>query len=221
MSDQNPSWAPLEEQRTLTQQEWLAEGTRRFNHQDVLRWRFQCPVCGHVAAVAELKERGQPHTLIGRECLGRYTKAGQYTGSGPGPCNYGSTGLINLAPITVVLPSGLRIPTFAFSSARDAEGKLLAPTRPGWRLLMPGEMYVREATRQGERLRLVVFESPSRDQWHSRSCLGTFADIEFRRRLSDDDAEADHLLTLEGDFHGVADSPEAAMEALDGWVEGV
>lgn len=115
MSDQNPSWAPLEEQRTLTQQEWLAEGTRRFNHQDVLRWRFQCPVCGHVAAVAELKERGQPHTLIGRECLGRYTKAGQYTGSGPGPCNYGSTGLI----------TWLRSPW----SCRAGSGSLPSPSR--------------------------------------------------------------------------------------------
>lgn len=31
-------------------EEWQAEGKRRFG-EDVKKWRFVCPMCGHVAAV--------------------------------------------------------------------------------------------------------------------------------------------------------------------------
>ncbi len=199
-----PSWAPPEEQRTLTQREWVVEGGLRFHGASVLNWRFRCPSCGHVAKVRELKERGQPPQLLGRECLGRYTAAGAYPGTGPGPCDYTCIGLINLAPITVVLPDGSRMSAFAFASARDALGMLLPPTRAGWRL-EADETFLRDTVRHGDRIRLIVYEAGEPDRWIMRSGPGDMDDIALR---------------LKGDFHGIADSPEAGMEALDGWVEG-
>lgn len=200
-----PSWAPPEEQRTLTQREWVGEAGLRFNGANVLNWRFRCPMCGHVAKVRELKERGQPtHQLLGQECLGRYTGARSYPGAGPGPCDYTCVGLINLAPITVVLPDGSRMATFAYASARDALGKLLQPTRPGWRL-EHDECFTRNTARHGEPIRLIVYEAGDPDRWITRSGPWEMDTISLR---------------LMGDFHGIADSPKAGMEALDGWVEG-
>lgn len=33
-------------------EEWRTEGVRRFG-EDILKWKFKCPMCGHVAAVEE------------------------------------------------------------------------------------------------------------------------------------------------------------------------
>lgn len=36
-------------------EEWKAEATRRFGP-DMLKWRFRCPMCGHVASVQDFKD---------------------------------------------------------------------------------------------------------------------------------------------------------------------
>ena len=38
-------------------EDWKAEGERRFG-KDILKWRFKCPMCGHVAAVEDFKAAG-------------------------------------------------------------------------------------------------------------------------------------------------------------------
>lgn len=38
-------------------EEWKAEATRRFGP-DMLKWRFRCPMCGHVASVQDFKDAG-------------------------------------------------------------------------------------------------------------------------------------------------------------------
>lgn len=50
--------------------EWKAEATRRFGP-DMLKWRFRCPMCGHVASVQDFKDAGakSPNCAY-QECLG-------------------------------------------------------------------------------------------------------------------------------------------------------
>ena len=57
-------------------EEWKAEATRRFGP-DMLKWRFRCPMCGHVASVQDFKDAGakSPNCAY-QECLGRYTGKG-------------------------------------------------------------------------------------------------------------------------------------------------
>ena len=38
-------------------EEWKAEATRRFGP-DMLKWRFRCSMCGHVASVQDFKNAG-------------------------------------------------------------------------------------------------------------------------------------------------------------------
>ena len=57
-------------------EEWTAEATRRFGP-DMLKWRFRCPMCGHVASVQDFKDAGaKSPSCAYQECLGRYTGKG-------------------------------------------------------------------------------------------------------------------------------------------------
>lgn len=38
-------------------EEWRAEAARRFGP-DMLKWKFRCPMCGHVASVKDFKDAG-------------------------------------------------------------------------------------------------------------------------------------------------------------------
>jgi hypothetical protein len=87
--------------RTLTHEEWVAEGTRLFGP-DTMQWRFVCPVCGYIATGNEWLAAGAPAGAIGFSCVGRWTGGrGAFEGNGPGPCNYAGGGLFHLNPVRV------------------------------------------------------------------------------------------------------------------------
>ena len=97
----------------MTHAEWEAEAKRRFG--DVMKWRFVCPACGHVASVADWKAAGAPSSAVGFSCVGRWSGAkrdafglnpkGMAT-EGPGPCNYAGSGLFAINPVAVVTENG-------------------------------------------------------------------------------------------------------------------
>ena len=90
----------------MTYDDWMAEGKRRFG-EDLAKWKFVCPVCGHIAAVEDFK----PHSAAGAtpnsatcECIGRYvhgSKAFGPDGKVVGPCDYAGYGLFRLSPVRV------------------------------------------------------------------------------------------------------------------------
>ncbi len=86
--------------RTCASVEYYAEAERRFGS-DVMGWKFKCPVCGHVASVADYKNAGAPDGAVGFSCIGRYVGAKReaFGGTGPGPCNYAGGGLFKLNPV--------------------------------------------------------------------------------------------------------------------------
>ena len=88
--------------RTLTLQEWEAEGTRRFGP-DKMDWRFVCPCCGFVASARDYHVAGAPDTAVAFSCVGRWwahRREAFERGKSPGPCNYAGGGLFRLNPVT-------------------------------------------------------------------------------------------------------------------------
>lgn len=74
-------------------EDWRAEGERRFG-KNLMKWKFRCPMCGHVAAVQEFDDLGvkDPFNSAYQECLGRYMgkgspKEGEHSG-----CNWTANG---------------------------------------------------------------------------------------------------------------------------------
>lgn len=53
--------------------EWRNAAVSLFG-QDPAKWRFKCPRCGNVAAVAEFDEFGVKPDVAAYECIGRYRK---------------------------------------------------------------------------------------------------------------------------------------------------
>lgn len=88
----------------MTRTDWIAEGERRFGP-DPMRWKFACPACGHVAAVADWKAAGAPEEAVAFSCVGRYQTnppRAAFGGKGPGPCDYAGGGLFRLNPQPVM-----------------------------------------------------------------------------------------------------------------------
>jgi hypothetical protein len=100
---------------TMTHEEWLAEGARRFG-EDHAKWRFKCPVCGHIATPADWRAAGAPDTSIAFSCVGRWLPSCKdaFSKSGKGPCNYAGGGLFKLNPITVIGEDGAEVQAFEF-----------------------------------------------------------------------------------------------------------
>lgn len=110
--------------RRIALRDWRREGVRRFGPR-MREWRFSCPVCGHVAKVADFVDLAdltpeQACERAPRECLGRYLPrarpafADGVEVEGPGPCDYAAFGLFRLAPVEVLIPSGDVLDVFAF-----------------------------------------------------------------------------------------------------------
>ena len=80
--------------------DWRADGERRFG-QDVKKWRFKCPMCGHVAAVQDFADAGSkdPANSAYEECLGRYTGKGSPKEGDSSGCNWAAYGFF-------VIPKG-------------------------------------------------------------------------------------------------------------------
>lgn len=112
---------PNAEFRTMTYNEWAAEGERRFGPRR-RNWRFVCPSCGHVATAADWQASGAPEGAIAFSCVGRWAgtddsalERATFRRAG-GPCDYAGGGLIGLNPIRIVNPAGeLMSDRFAFA----------------------------------------------------------------------------------------------------------
>ncbi len=88
-------------------EEWMAEGERLFG-KDMLRWKFVCPMCGHIQTPEDFrqyKDKGSDPNSATSECIGRYTGAGDSI-NGSQPCNYAGYGLFRLSPVRVTSPEG-------------------------------------------------------------------------------------------------------------------
>ena len=104
------------EVETMTYDEWKAEAERRFG-KDSMKWRFVCPVCGHIASVEDWKKAGAPATAVAFSCVGRWIEGSKeaFTKDGKGPCTYAGGGLFQLNPVDVVFPDGKTVGAFAFA----------------------------------------------------------------------------------------------------------
>ena len=79
-------------------EEWRAEGKRRFGN-DIMKWKFVCPMCGHVAAVEDFKAAGvqDPANCAYQECIGRYTGAGSPSKKNQGKgCDWAAYGFFGI-----------------------------------------------------------------------------------------------------------------------------
>lgn len=101
----------------MTRNEWYAEGTRLFG-KDVMKWRFVCPSCGHIATVQDWHDAGADEDIVAFNCIGRSLpeRSEAFGGKGTGPCNYTGGGLFNINPIRV---GGQRV--FAFAPLEEGE----------------------------------------------------------------------------------------------------
>lgn len=107
--------------RTLSYEDWLAEGKALFgeNFED---WEFVCPSCGHVQKVSDFRQfakRGASPDTARFNCIGRYDGHLDNDAfvSGQQPCNYTSGGLICITPVSVILPDGKKRVSFEFNKA--------------------------------------------------------------------------------------------------------
>ena len=89
---------------TMTVEAWKEKGKQLFG-EDVLKWRFVCPSCGHIQTPEDFrpyKGEGATPDIAYFSCIGRYDGHGDTVMcSGKSPCNYTSGGLFNLAPVMV------------------------------------------------------------------------------------------------------------------------
>ena len=92
----------------ITEAKWKEAAIERYG-EDPLKWRFRCPVCGHVASVQDWKDAGAVEGNVAYSCIGRNLDPEKthvrdaLRGEGPGPCNYAGGGLFGFNPITVVI----------------------------------------------------------------------------------------------------------------------
>lgn len=100
---------------------WKAEATRRFGP-DMLKWRFRCPMCGHVASVQDFKDAGakSPNCAY-QECLGRYTGKGTPKKGDSSGCNWAAYGLFGIPAehdIVIVAP-GDQVDVYPFADGEQ------------------------------------------------------------------------------------------------------
>lgn len=98
---------PREQVREITQDQWEAEGKRRFG-EDWMDWKFVCPMCKHVASMKDWKEVGASEGEVAFSCVGRHMEEARSAmfSKGGGPCDYTGGGLFQLNPIHVKYRDG-------------------------------------------------------------------------------------------------------------------
>ena len=104
--------------KIMTIQEWREEGTRRFG-EDYMDWKFECPMCGHIASIRDFKEAGAkgPNCAC-QECLGRYTGKGAPKAGDASGCNWAAYGLFGIPDgkgMIVLDEEGIWTECFAFA----------------------------------------------------------------------------------------------------------
>jgi hypothetical protein len=86
-----------------TKEEWEKEGENLFGA-DRLKWRLECPSCGHIASAEDYRRAGAPISCVGFSCLGRWMEkknnAFPRKKHGKG-CNYAGGGLFQIHPLLV------------------------------------------------------------------------------------------------------------------------
>lgn len=83
-------------EKVFTQKEWMEEGKKRFG-EDIMKWKFKCPMCGHVASIQEFKDAGaEDPNCAYTECLGRYTGKGSPQKGDSSGCNWAAYGLFGI-----------------------------------------------------------------------------------------------------------------------------
>jgi hypothetical protein len=86
----------MEAIKQYTTEEWLEEAERRFG-EDFLAWKFKCPMCGHVASVADFQTAGAKNPNCAyTECIGRYTGQGSPSEAKGNGCDWAAYGLFGI-----------------------------------------------------------------------------------------------------------------------------
>jgi hypothetical protein len=82
---------------------WHAKAHELFGKDSNL-WRFICPVCSHIATVADWAAAKAPEGHIAFSCVGRHIPGSKeaFKEKGTGPCTYAGGGLFKLNPVTVM-----------------------------------------------------------------------------------------------------------------------
>lgn len=104
-----------------TPKEWREEGEKRFGH-DFMKWKFRCPMCGHVASVQDFKDAGakDPNCAY-TECIGRYTGKGSPKEGDSTGCNWAAYGFFGIPRDHDIVVSGDdRVDVYPFA---DVEGE--------------------------------------------------------------------------------------------------
>lgn len=88
---------------------WRAEGERLFG-EDVTKWKYKCPMCGHVAAVQDFIDAGLDGQEAANsaycECIGRYTGKGSPKKGDSSGCNWAGYGLFGIPHGGVIVMTG-------------------------------------------------------------------------------------------------------------------
>lgn len=105
-------------QREISYAQWVEEGEKKFGP-DKMKWKFVCPMCGHVATGEDWKAAGAPAGSIGFACIGRWQENPRdaFRAVGKGPCNYTGGGLFRLNPVTIVVSEDEKHTYFEFGES--------------------------------------------------------------------------------------------------------
>jgi len=87
--------------RITTETQYCKDAKLLFG-EDMMKWRFICPACGHIASIEDYKNAGTTQGAIAFSCVGRWLPERQtmYTKNG-GPCDYAGGGLFMLNPVSI------------------------------------------------------------------------------------------------------------------------
>ncbi|MFA5389652.1 MAG: VVA0879 family protein [Candidatus Omnitrophota bacterium] len=107
-------------------EDWIKEANDLFGT-DRRNWKFICPVCGHVAAVADFlpfEEKGATPESALFNCIGRYAGCKRKAfdkgdPAAPGPCDYSSGGIFDLRPVAIIMDDGSILRAFDFVRAES------------------------------------------------------------------------------------------------------
>jgi hypothetical protein len=102
--------------RQITKKEWEEEGTKKFGD-DMMKWKFVCPACGHIASIQDWRDIGADEGEVAFSCVGRHVENhGTLFDKGQKqPCNYAGGGFFTMNPVHVEMDNGDIRQTFEFA----------------------------------------------------------------------------------------------------------
>lgn len=112
-----------EKHKVMKQSEWMEEGKKRFG-EDFMKWKFVCPMCGHVASIQDFKDVGASSPNVAyQECIGRYTGKGSPKEGDSSGCNWAAYGLFGIPNgkgiIVISDETGNGVECFDFAESED------------------------------------------------------------------------------------------------------